>query len=228
MLEENISLIKENISRACHESKRSPEEINLLAVTKSVSAIEAEKLLAFGIDKFAENRVDSLLEKQSYFQSKSIEWHLIGTLQRRKVKDIINHIDYFHALDNYKLAVEIQKRAVKPVNCFVQVNVSREESKNGLLLDETIDFIHSLSDFDKINIVGLMTMAPYQANIGFIQECFDTLAEKQNEIANLKIKHAPCTELSMGMSLDYQTAVKAGATYVRIGSAFFKDKESEG
>lgn len=228
MLENNINKIKKKISQACHESKRPPGNINLLAVTKSVAAPDAEKLLSFGINKFAENRVDSLLEKQSYFQSQSIEWHLIGTLQRRKVKEIINEIDYFHALDNYKLAAEIQKRAVKTINCFVQVNVSKEESKSGVLLDDTIKFIESLAEFDKINIVGLMTMAPYQANVGFIQECFDTLAEKQKEIANLKIKNAPCTELSMGMSQDYQMAILAGATYVRIGSAFFKDKESEG
>lgn len=228
MLENNVKLITESISQACGESKRPPESVNLIAVTKSVTADKAADLLQYGIDKFAENRVDSLMEKQSYFQTESIEWHLIGTLQRRKVKDVINKIDYFHALDNFKLAAEIQKRATKPLNCFVQVNVSKEESKHGILLEETVDFIGSLSDFNNINIVGLMTMAPYQADIGFIQECFDTLAEKQKEIANLKIKNAPCTELSMGMSQDYAQAIQAGATYVRIGSAFFKDNESEG
>ncbi|QIL46950.1 YggS family pyridoxal phosphate-dependent enzyme [Vagococcus coleopterorum] len=228
MLETNVKLITESIAQACGESKRPPESVNLIAVTKSVTADKAAGLLRYGINKFAENRVDSLLEKQSYFQTESIEWHLIGTLQRRKVKDVINKIDYFHALDNFKLAAEIQKRATKPVNCFVQVNVSKEESKHGLLLEDTIDFVKSLSEFDNINIVGLMTMAPYQADVGFIQDCFDTLAEKQKEIANLKIKNAPCTELSMGMSQDFAQAIQAGATYVRIGSAFFKDKESEG
>lgn len=228
MLEENVMHIKKHVLQACQDSNRPSENVKIVAVTKSVSGEKASLLLPTGISAFAENRVDSLLEKQSYFQNESIEWHLIGTLQRRKVKEIINRIDYFHALDNLKLAAEIQKRATKKINCFVQVNVSKEESKSGLLLDETLEFIESLQEFDKINVVGLMTMAPYQANIEFIRECFDTLAEKQREIANLKIKHAPCTELSMGMSQDYQTAIMAGATYVRIGSAFFKDKESEG
>lgn len=228
MLEKNIDRITNQITQACQDSHRLPESVNVLVVTKSVTSEVAATLLPYGFRKFAENRVDSLLEKQSYFQNQSIEWHLIGTLQRRKVKEIINHIDYFHALDSYKLAQEIQKRADKVIKCFVQVNVSGEESKSGVPLSEVQPFIQQLSELDKIEIVGLMTMAPYQAEIGFIQTCFEALAEKQKTIKKLAIKNAPCTELSMGMSQDFQTGILSGATYLRIGSAFFNDKESEG
>lgn len=223
MFEKNIEKLKLNISQACEASKRNVKDVKVLAVTKSVSCDTAKELLPLGFNSFAENRVDSFLEKKEYFRSENIEWHLIGTLQRRKVKKVINELDYFHALDNFKLAEEIQKRANHSIKCFVQINVFGEKTKQGVSLSQTIDFIKSLAEFDKIKVVGLMAMAPREANGLEIQAGFDAVAKKRLEIDSLKLPYAPCSELSMGMSQDYALAIKSGATYVRIGTAFFND-----
>ena len=117
------------------------------------------------------------------------------------------------------LAEEINKRAEKVTNCFVQVNVSGEESKQGLSPDEVGEFVLSLSKFEKIRICGLMTMAPYIEDEQVLRSCFRKLNELQRKIKNLELDYAPCTELSMGMSNDYEIAIEEGATMVRIGTA---------
>ena len=143
-------------------------------------------------------------------------------MQRRKVKDVINEVDYFHALDSLKLADEIQKRAQKVVKCFIEVNVSGEESKHGLTLEETKDFILSLHAHDKIQVVGLMTMAPFDSTATEQHDIFKKLKQKQCEIEKLTLSYAPCHDLSMGMSNDFPIAVMEGATFVRVGTALFK------
>ena len=223
MLERNVIQIEESISLACQEAKRPRKDITLIAVTKSVNSAIARPLPDLGIRDFGENRVEQLIEKQENLKDDRINWHFIGRLQRRKVKDVVNRIDYFHALDNLRLAEEIQKRATKPLKCYVQVNVSGESTKQGVSLNETVDFIQSLAIFDRIQVVGLMTMAPYEAEPDFITACFQALAQKRDEIMSLQLAHAPCRELSMGMSADYHRAILAGATSIRIGTAFFKN-----
>lgn len=223
MLAENIKKIEESIATACAESGRAPEDVTLIAVTKTVDSATAEELVKKGIVNLAENRVDKMLEKQADLAEYSqIHWHLIGNLQRRKVKTIINQIDYFHALDSLSLAEEIQKRAEHTIPCFVEVNVSGEDSKHGITLAETESFIAQLADYPVIQVVGLMTMAPFAAESEEILHYFQLLKAKQQEIAGKKWQHAPCTELSMGMSHDYPLAIKAGATFIRIGTAFFQ------
>jgi pyridoxal phosphate enzyme (YggS family) len=154
-----------------------------------------------------------------------LKWHLIGNLQRRKVKSIINEIDFFHALDSLKLAEEIQKRVNQSLDCFVEVNVSGEESKHGISPEELLPFVESLAALTKINIVGLMTMAPKDASVQQIRKVFRTLKELRDLVQMKKFSHAPCTELSMGMSQDFQLAIEEGATFIRVGTALFKDEE---
>ena len=156
-----------------------------------------------------------------------IKWHLIGNLQRRKVKLIVNEIDYFHALDSLKLAEEIQKRAEKQLACFVEVNVSGEESKQGISPDELLPFLESLASLTKIKVVGLMTMAPKDASADQIRKVFGTLKELRDLVQKKELPHAPCTELSMGMSQDFQLAIEEGATFIRVGTALFKDEEEQ-
>lgn len=143
-------------------------------------------------------------------------------MQRRKVKSIINHIDYFHALDSVRLAQEIQKRATHKINCFIEVNISGEESKHGIRPEELTAFVHELADLSNVSIVGLMTMAPFDADDETIRSIFASLKNLQEEICSLKLKYAPCTELSMGMSQDFPLAIIEGATYIRVGTALFK------
>ncbi|HSI68161.1 MAG TPA: YggS family pyridoxal phosphate-dependent enzyme [Planococcus sp. (in: firmicutes)] len=194
------------------------EGIQIIAVTKQVSVERTMEAIDSGIRHIGENRPEGLLAKREAISS-DVKWHFIGNLQSRKVKDVINQIDYLHSLDRKSLAKEIQKRAERPVNCFVQVNVSKEESKSGVFPEETVDFIKSLQPFDKIRVVGLMTMAPNTEDETVIRNSFKGLKSLQMEIASLNLEHAPCTECSMGMSNDYSIAAEEGASFVRIGTA---------
>ncbi|MGS0650236.1 YggS family pyridoxal phosphate-dependent enzyme, partial [Staphylococcus arlettae] len=177
-----------------------------------------------GLRHFGENRVEGFLAKQNALPDDAV-FHFIGTLQTRKVKEVINQVDYFHALDRLKLAKEIQKRAEHKVKCFIQVNVSEEESKQGITINEINDFIEAIKEYDNIEVVGLMTMAPLTGDVDYIRQLFNTLKEKQSEIQALNLSYAPCTELSMGMSNDYQLAAEAGASFVRIGTKLVGKEE---
>ena len=192
--------------------------INIIAVTKQVGVERTQEAVDAGVRHLGENRPEGLALKLQSMDA-DVSWHYIGNLQTRKVKDVVNNIDYLHSLDRMSLAKEIQKRAEKPLKCFVQVNVSDEESKSGILPAETLEFVRSLSAFDRIQVVGLMTMAPNTSDSSLIRNVFKELKSLQLQVAAEKMEHAPCTECSMGMSNDYVIAAQEGATFVRIGTA---------
>lgn len=198
------------------------ESVSVIAVTKYVDAEVAKKLVETGITHIGENRVDKFLDKYHQLADKPVTWHFIGSLQRRKVKDVINYVDYFHALDSVKLAREIDKRADHIINCFLQVNISRETSKHGFLREELDEALAQLAELSNINIVGLMTMAPLNAEASELEQLFETTYQLKEELKAKQIKNMPMTELSMGMSGDYKLAIQHGATFVRIGTAFFQ------
>lgn len=212
---------KSLISEICRDSNRQEEKITIVGVTKYVDGPVAEQLVVEGITHLGENRLEKLRDKQEIITDESIKWHFIGSLQTRKVKDVIPHIDYLHSLDRLSLAVEIQKRATKTLPCFLQVKTSYEESKQGVHVDEVLDLVKELKDFDKISIIGLMTMAPLTENKEEIRDCFKKLRHLSQEVQGLNQSNAPCTELSMGMSGDFQIAIEEGATYLRLGSILF-------
>lgn len=223
MIAENLHKIEQEIQESCALVSRNPKEITMVAVTKSVDSTTAKELVELGMTDLAENRVDKLLDKkQSLSNYQQIKWHLIGNLQRRKVKLIINEIDYFHALDSLRLAQEIQKRAEHQIDCFIEINVSGEESKHGIKPAELHSFIQEIAGLDKIRVIGLMTMAPYEASEQEVRTIFSTLKDLQESVKKLNLQYAPCTELSMGMSQDFKTAIEEGATFVRIGTALFR------
>lgn len=225
-LQQRINTIEETISQACERVGRNRDEVTVIAVTKQVSEERTQNVLDEGIIHLGENRPEGLLAKQHAIPQGAV-WHFIGNVQSRKVKEIIERIDYLHSLDRLSLAKEIQKRAVEPVDCFVQVNVSFEDSKSGLSPAETLGFIESLREYDKIRVIGLMTMAPLTEDQDTIREVFRGLRELRDELAAKKMQHAPLTKLSMGMSNDYSIAIEEGATHVRIGTALV-GSESEG
>lgn len=214
---ENLAQIQMNIEQAKERSNYG-QPVQIIAVTKEVDVARTAEAIEAGLLHLGENRPEGLLAKREAIQQFA-NWHYIGSLQTRKVKQVINKIDYLHSLDRLSLAEEIEKRAQHVVKCFVQVNVSGEESKHGLTAEETIDFLHSLANMTKIEVVGLMTMAPYSDNKELIRSVFCNLKKLQQEVVALKLPYAPCTELSMGMSNDYEIAVEEGATFVRIGTA---------
>ncbi|RDI47536.1 YggS family pyridoxal phosphate-dependent enzyme [Falsibacillus pallidus] len=223
---ENLELIEKNIEEACRKSGRNRDEITIVAVTKQVSAERAKEAMKSGLLHLGENRDEGLNEKWEVLGDEPI-WHFIGSLQTRKVKNIIEKVDYIHSLDRSSLAKEIDKRAGKPINCFVQVNTSGEESKHGLAPEETLDFIKQLDKFKNINIIGLMTMAPNSTGEKVIRKCFSDLKGLQLKVKELDLEYAPCTELSMGMSNDYGIAIEEGATYIRIGTSLVGAAENE-
>ncbi|WP_204205594.1 YggS family pyridoxal phosphate-dependent enzyme [Mammaliicoccus sciuri] len=215
--------VKENLveinSQICNSSEES--EFNtapqVIVVTKYVTIDRAKEAYEAGLKNFGENRIEGFLEKKKHLPDDAI-MHFIGSLQTRKVKDIINEIDYLHALDRLKLAKEIEKRAEHVVKCFVQVNVSGEESKHGMSPDDVIPFIQELKDFKHIEIVGLMTMAPLTEDKIKLRQYFNQLRLLKEKVQSLNLSYAPCTELSMGMSNDFNVAILEGASYVRIGT----------
>ncbi|MBE5103882.1 YggS family pyridoxal phosphate-dependent enzyme [Bacillus thuringiensis] len=216
-VQENLATVNEAIKASCVRAGRSLQDIKLVAVTKTVGIEKTNEVIEAGISDLGENRNEGFLQKYEHFASK-VKWHFIGSLQTRKVKEIINQIDYLHSLDRLSLAKEIQKRADKKIKCFIQVKTSSEESKQGLAIEETISFIQSLQEFDKIEVVGLMTMAPFTEEEEEIRRCFKDLRKLQTAVQELELLHAPCKELSMGMSNDYTIAIEEGATYIRLGT----------
>ncbi len=225
-IEEKVCKIEKNISDACDRSGRKRSDVTVIAVTKAVSIDRANEIMSEGFHHLGENRPEQLLVKQQAIQQQAT-WHFIGNIQSRKVKEFIDDIDYVHSIDRMSIVKEIQKRATQTVDCFVQVNVSGEESKSGLEPSELLQFIKTAAGYDKIRIIGLMTMAPNTDNQKYIRNVFKSLREQRDYIASQQIPNAPCNELSMGMSNDYVIAIEEGATYVRIGTALV-GQESEG
>lgn len=219
---ENVKNILNKVDVAKATSPYSNQDVQVIAVTKYVDTAKAAQVVEAGIHHLAENRTDLFLEKYKALENKDITWHLIGNLQRRKVKDVINLVDYFHALDSVKLAKEIEKRAEHMIKCFLEVNISGEETKHGFAPEDIDQALAEISQLDNVEIVGLMTMAPIDADNEQLDNIFASMKQLQIEIAAKEITNIPCAELSMGMSRDYTRAIQQGATFVRIGTAFFE------
>lgn len=222
----NLNRINDLIHAAQKRSNWATEKVQIIAVTKEVSVERTQEAINAGLLHLGENRPEGLSRKIEAIRA-DVNWHYIGSLQTRKVKQVINNIGYLHSLDRLSLAEEIEKRADKPVKCFVQINVSGEESKHGLTIKEALPFIQSLASFTKIQVVGLMTMAPNTDDDDMIRTVFKQLKQCQQQIAEQGFAHAPCTELSMGMSNDFEIAVEEGATFVRVGTALVGNERGE-
>ncbi|WP_186671306.1 YggS family pyridoxal phosphate-dependent enzyme [Sporosarcina sp. BP05] len=225
-LQQRIQKIEQDIQATCDRVGRNRSEVTVVAVTKEVSAARTSAVLEENILHLGENRPEGLLGKQEMIQGGAI-WHFIGNVQSRKVKEIINQIDYLHSIDRMSLVKEIHKRANHVVNCFIQVNVSGESSKSGVTPAELDRFIEEVAPYDKVRIIGLMTMAPFIKDMDEIRSVFRSLRELRDGISAKSLPHAPCTQLSMGMSNDFIIAIEEGATHVRIGTALV-GAESEG
>ncbi|WP_449539935.1 YggS family pyridoxal phosphate-dependent enzyme [Ferdinandcohnia sp. Marseille-Q9671] len=217
-VKENLIDIQKNIAQACKKSNRPIDSVSVIAVTKYVSIETTKEAIESGIVHIGENRDDGLLKKWKEIGSKPI-WHFIGSLQTRKVKNIIDKVDYIHSLDRLSLAEEIQKRSTNKIKCFLQVNASGEESKHGMSPDDIGEFLTKLAQFPSIEVVGLMTMAPYTEDKDVIRTSFNNLRKLRDDVQALNLPYAPCKELSMGMSNDYDIAIEEGATFIRIGTS---------
>lgn len=219
-LSKNIATIQARIGQACIRANRDPNEVKLIAVTKTVDIDTVDKLRKLGLSEFGENRIQSARAKTGAFPDS--KWHFIGTLQTNKVKYCQN-FSLIHSLDRLNLAREIDKRARqwgKVMDVLLQVNISEEDSKHGLAINQVLDFAKRVEqDFSWINLRGLMGMAPY-VEADHTREYFKRLADLYNEIKSRV--NSEVDVLSMGMSNDFEIAIEEGATLVRIGSALFE------
>ena len=220
MMKRNAEQILARIHQSCDKVSRDIQEVCPIVVTKNRTNEEIQEVYSLGFRHFAENRVEKLLERQEAFPQKDIVWHLIGPLQKRKVKQIVNRIQYFHAIDRLSIMEEIEKRLDLPLKCFLEVNVSGEESKHGFSVEEVFEAFEVAKQYANIDIIGLMTMAPFDASEEEIRQYFYELKEITENIDSEKP-----LQLSMGMSQDYPIAIEEGAHFIRIGTAWFEEEE---
>jgi pyridoxal phosphate enzyme (YggS family) len=223
-MENNIKEIKTRISQKCLALGRDLNNITLVAVSKKHSLEKIDKAEKLGLKDFGENKAQELKQKAEDYK-KNINWHFIGHLQTNKAKDVVQFAHLIHSVDSIKLAKEINKRAQmieKKQNILLEINTGGEDSKFGL---NTNDQINELAEYCKelpnVNLLGLMTMAPYTDNENIIRECFKKLSKI---FVKLNQKGFNLTELSMGMTNDYEIAIEEGATILRIGTAIFGER----
>ncbi|NSW90345.1 MAG: YggS family pyridoxal phosphate-dependent enzyme [Firmicutes bacterium] len=226
LIKQNIDKIKERIEKASKKAGRKPEDIKIIGVTKNVEPVRILKAIDAGIVDLGENRVQELQEKINTIRAanKNVNWHMIGHLQKNKVKYLIDSVVMIHSLDSVELAQEINKRAQKAgkiIDVLVQVNVAGEESKFGISKDEAMNFIKEISKYRNIKVKGLMTIAPLVSDPEEIRFVFKELRKIFIDISRENIDNIDMDYLSMGMSNDFEVAIEEGANIVRIGTAIF-------
>lgn len=198
------------------------DNVKLVAATKYMTIDQTREIVEAGITDLGENRTDLFLEKYESLKDLNVNWHFFGVVQSRKVKDVANKITCLHSLDKLSLAMELDKRLSKPLDCFVQVNISEEPNKQGIPISKTKAFIKSLEKCKNIRIIGLMCIAKMTADLEVLKDEFSRMQKMQKTIESLELEYAPCHELSMGMSNDYKIALEYGASYIRLGRIFLE------
>jgi len=220
---ENIKTVRERIAQAAQNNSRRADDITLIAVTKTHPAAVVEEAIRSGITDIGENRVQEAVEKYENVKERAV-WHLVGHLQRNKVKTALRIFDIIHSVDSIRLAAEIDKRAAAPVDVLVEINIGEEPSKSGILPDATLPFLKELRAFPNLRCRGLMTIPPMIEDTERLRRYFREVARIQSEANRMNIFDYPLTDLSMGMTDDYETAIEEGATMVRIGRALFGER----
>lgn len=225
-IDKNLLDIRNNISAAAEAAGRDISEITLLAATKYACADEINYVHKHcGVNVIGENRVQHLLEHYDNIDKDGLSIHFIGSLQKNKVKYIIDKVSLIHSLDSLSLACEIDKQAKKKgiiMNALIEINSGMEESKGGVMPNEVSDFARSLSEYENIKVCGFMTMAPKGSTADEYREYFSTTKCMCDNIWYNELKNKDKPIYSMGMSESYMTAIECGANIVRLGSIIFK------
>lgn len=219
---DNISDIRQEITKTCMKLGKQTEEIHLIAVTKTIEPERINEAIACGITDIGENKVQEVMDK--YGLVSPVNWHMIGHLQTNKVKYIIDKVKLIHSLDRISLAEEIQKRAERinrSIDVLIQVNIGQEETKSGIEPESVHDFIEALQTFSHIRVKGLMTVAPYEENPEKVRIYFKAMREIFEKIRAKNLSGIEMKYLSMGMTNDYKVAIEEGANMIRIGTAIF-------
>ena len=223
MVQEQLNEVRQKIVQACERAGRNPSEVKLIAVSKTKPVSMIEEAIACGQTVFGENKVQELCDKIPQLPA-NLEWHLIGHLQRNKVKYIVDKVALIHSVDTVRLAKQISQEAIKAgvtVQILLEVNVAREESKFGFMEEEVEEAVREIAAFPNIQIVGLMTIAPFVADPEENRIYFKKLHQLCVDINKKNIDNIRMSELSMGMTGDYEVAIEEGATMVREGTGIF-------
>ena len=227
MIFENIEHVKQEIEKACKSAERKKEDVTLIAVSKTKPVSMLREAYEAGARDFGENKVQELLDKIPEMPD-DVRWHMIGHLQRNKVKYIVDKVYLIHSVDSLRLAEEISKEATKKkveVNILIEVNVAEEESKFGATVQQTLELVKQIAGLPSIHIQGLMTIAPYTENAEENRLYFKKLKQLSVDIKDKNIDNVNMNVLSMGMTGDYQVAVEEGATFVRVGTGIFGERD---
>lgn len=222
-IKENIAEVEKIIDEECSKAGRNRDEVTLIAVSKTKPVEMLQEAYDAGCRDFGENKVQELVDKYEVLP-KDIRWHMIGHLQRNKVKYIVDKVYMIHSVDSLRLAEEISKEAVKKnvdVNILIEVNVANEETKFGVSYEEAKKLVMDITKLPNLKVKGLMTIAPFVENAEENRDIFKKLNKLAVDIASEKVDNIFMETLSMGMSGDYPVAVSEGATYVRVGTSIF-------
>lgn len=223
MVCENYTYIKKQLEETAVQCGRDPNDITLIAVSKTKPLSDIEELITIGVEDFGENKVQELCSKYEEV-SKPVKFHLIGHLQTNKVKYVVDKACLIHSVDSLKLAKEIQKEAAKKnviAQILIEVNVAEEETKFGLSIGEVLPLIDEISKMENVHVNGLMTIAPFVENPEENRKHFKALKQLSLDITSKNIDNIDMNVLSMGMTNDYKVAIEEGATMVRVGTAIF-------
>lgn len=224
---ENYKEVEERVRKACERAGRAREEVTLIAVSKTKPVEDIRELIELSVVDFGENKVQEMCAKQEEIPE-PLHWHLIGHLQRNKVKYIAKSAYLIHSVDSLRLAEEIQKEAAKaericPV--LIEVNIGDEESKSGVPYEEAEELVRAAAALPNVEVKGLMCIAPIAAEAEENRGYFRKMRQLRDRLKELKLPGAPMTELSMGMTGDFEVAIEEGATLVRVGTAIFGKRD---
>lgn len=223
MLKENFKNVEAHVKAACDTKKIPRENVTLIAVSKTKPLEMLQEIYDTGCRDFGENKVQELVDKYESMP-KDIRWHMIGHLQRNKVKYIIDKVSLIHSVDSLRLAETIEKEAAKKdkiIDILIEVNIAREESKFGVFPEDLTELIEKISQFKHVRVKGLMTVAPNVENAEENRSIFEKMHKLSVDIASKNIDNSTMSILSMGMTNDYEIAIEEGATMVRVGTAIF-------
>ena len=226
MIKENLRDVEERIAKACERVGRDKNEVTLIAVSKTKPVEAIREAMEYGAVHFGENKVQEIVDKWETIPE-SLNWHMIGHLQRNKVKYIVDKVVLIHSVDSLRLAEQINEEAKKKqvvVPILIEVNVALEESKFGVRPEETFDLVKQISSLSNVKIMGLMTIAPFVSNPEDNRVHFKKLRELNIDIKSKNIDNVCMDVLSMGMTGDYEVAVEEGATMVRVGTGIFGER----
>jgi pyridoxal phosphate enzyme (YggS family) len=232
-IKENIDDIMKRIESTCKKAGRNPKDITVIAVSKTVESDRAKEAVEEGVNNLGENRVQELIKKYEELKDIDVNWHMIGHLQKNKVKYIIDKTVLIHSVESLGLAEEINKRAKKNnliANVLIELNIGEEESKFGIKEEEVYDFITSMEQFENIKVLGLMTVAPFCENPEDVRWVFKKMKNIYDKVSTMSLKNTEMKYLSMGMTNDFEIAIEEGSNIIRVGTAIFgarKYKEEE-